>query len=140
MSGFRGYVCSRPIFGGDRAPQHVQNIVLRDYARRKELTYLLSAVEYTMPGCFQMFETLLDELPRLDGVLCYSLFMLPDDDAKRITFYNKILSAGKSIHFAVEDFVISNLSDVARAEDIWLTKKLTLLQSTSPHLISIADR
>ena len=81
MSGYRGYITSRPLFGGDRAPQHIQNIVLRSHAQRKKLTYLLSAVEYTMPNCYQILMSVLDELPKLDGVLAYSLFMLPEDDA-----------------------------------------------------------
>ena len=32
--GLRGYIASRPVAGA-RVPQHVQNLVIRDYARRK---------------------------------------------------------------------------------------------------------
>jgi len=128
MSGYRGYVGSRPLFGGGRTPQHVQNIVLRDYARRKELHYLLSAVEYAMPDCFQILESILTELSGVDGILCYSLFMLPDEEAKRIVLYDKILAAKKSIHFAVEDLTILNANDISRIEDIWLTQKLIAFQ------------
>ena len=128
MSGYRGYVGSRPLFGGGRTPQHVQNIVLRDYARRKELHYLLSAVEYAMPDCFQILESILTELSGIDGILCYSLFMLPDEEARRIVLYDKILAAKKSIHFAVEDLTILNANDISRTEDIWLTQKLIAFQ------------
>lgn len=128
MSGYRGYVGSRPLFGGGRTPQHVQNIVLRDYARRKKLHYLLSAVEYAMPDCFQILESILTELSGVDGILCYSLFMLPDEEAKRIVLYDKILAAKKSIHFAVEDLTILNANDISRIEDIWLTQKLIAFQ------------
>ena len=31
--GYRGYIGSRPYFG-ERAPQHVQNLVIRDYCQR----------------------------------------------------------------------------------------------------------
>lgn len=124
MSGHRGYVTSRPIFGGERTPQHVQNIVLRDYARRKGLAYLLSAVEYTMPGCFQVLEAVLAELPALDGVLCYSLFMLPEDDSRRRAVHARVLAAGKSLHFAVEDLALESDGDVERLETLWLVRKL----------------
>ena len=112
------------MFGGERVPQHVQNIVLRDYARRKDLTYLLAAVEYTMPQCFQMLSSILDELPGLDGILAYSLFMLPRDSEARALVYQRILEAGKVMHFAVEDMVVACPNDVSRIEDIWGVKTL----------------
>ena len=39
--GYRGYITSRP-FLGERAPQHIQNLVIRDYAAKHGLDYLLS--------------------------------------------------------------------------------------------------
>lgn len=123
MSGFRGYIASRPLFGGDRAPQHVQNIVLRDYARRKGLTYLLSAVEYTMPACYQMLATVLEELPKLDGIIAYSLFMLPENDDDRRAIYDAVLASNAEMHFVVEDLAITRADDVDRIEDIWLVQK-----------------
>jgi sporadic carbohydrate cluster protein (TIGR04323 family) len=45
--GHRGYIASRPVRGQDW-PQHVQNLVVRDYAQRNGLHYLLSATEYAM--------------------------------------------------------------------------------------------
>ena len=61
MTGFRGYVSSRSLLG-QRAPQRVQNLVIRDYCERNELMYLLSAVEYVMDDCYAMLEKLLMEL------------------------------------------------------------------------------
>ena len=52
-SGHRGYIGARPL-NGSRTPQHVQNIVIRDYAKRKNLQYLLSAVEHIMPGSYMI--------------------------------------------------------------------------------------
>ncbi len=51
--GYRGYVASRPV-RGNSFPQQVQNLVVRDYASRKELKYLLSATEYAMSSGFLM--------------------------------------------------------------------------------------
>ena len=80
--GFRGYIFSRP-FQGERVPQNVQNLVIRDFAARSRLTYLLSATEYAMPGCFMMLEQVLAELPALEGMICYSIFQLPPDGRAR---------------------------------------------------------
>ena len=46
----RGYIFSRP-FMGERAPQHVQNIIIRDYCEKNNLFYLLSTTEYTKKNC-----------------------------------------------------------------------------------------
>ena len=43
----KGYIFSRPFFE-ERVPQNVQNIVLRDYCKKKKIEYLLSSTEYTM--------------------------------------------------------------------------------------------
>jgi len=74
--GYRGYVTSRSFFG-ERAPQHVQNIVIRDYCRRRGFRYLLSATEYAMEDCYLMLQGALDELTSIEGIVLYSLFLLP---------------------------------------------------------------
>ena len=72
----RGYIFSRP-FAGERVPQHVQNLVIRDYCQKQSLNYLLSATEYAMPDSYLMLEQVLRELPGLEGIVAYSLFQLP---------------------------------------------------------------
>ena len=47
MANLRGYIFSRA-FAGQRIPQHMQNLVIRDYCQRNGHTYLLSAAEYAM--------------------------------------------------------------------------------------------
>jgi len=76
--GYRGYVFSRSV-DSHRVPQHIQNLVIRDYAARCKLHYLLSATEYTMPDCYLILEQVLAELAALDGVILYTMFMLPSD-------------------------------------------------------------
>jgi len=61
MSKLRGYIFSRP-FMGERAPQHVQNIILRDYCSKRGYDFLLSVTEYAMPDSFMILESLLDDL------------------------------------------------------------------------------
>jgi sporadic carbohydrate cluster protein (TIGR04323 family) len=121
-SGVRGYVASRP-FAGDWAPQHVQNIVIRDYCQRHGLRYLLSAVEYTMQDCFMMLEQVLGELDGLEGIVFYSIFMLPTRRDHRHDIYTRILEKGATLHAAVENLNISRREDMDRTEDLWMARQ-----------------
>ncbi len=105
--GYRGYIGSRPYFG-DRVPQHVQNLVVRDYCQRNGIAYLLSATEYAMPSCYIMLHELLREVERVDGFVLYSVFMLPMKRERRDTFCRAIFQAGASIHGAVENLEIND--------------------------------
>ena len=121
--GYRGYIASRP-FMGERAAQHVQNIVIGNYAQREDLRFLLSATEYAMPNCFMMMEQLLDELPRLEGVICYSLFMLPQQPERREVIYDAVIEANAAMHFAVEGLVLRCGQDIPGIEAIWLMRNI----------------
>ena len=114
--GYRGYVGSRPV-RGVAFPQRVQNLVVRDYAQRRGLAYRLSLVEHAMPGSFMILENLLDELPRLDGVIFFSAFMLPPDAAARQRVYDRILAAGASLHAALENRAIADAQGCAALEE-----------------------
>jgi sporadic carbohydrate cluster protein (TIGR04323 family) len=122
-SGFRGYIASRPV-RGTLTPQHVQNLVIRDYAARNKMSYLLSATEMSVPGCFLVMEDVLAELPSIDGMICYSLFMLPHDDTARHRVYERVLGTGGELHAALESLKIANENDVQRIEDIWTIERL----------------
>lgn len=119
--GYRGYIGSRPYLG-QNPPQHVQNLVIRDFCRRKGFDFLLSATEYAMPSCHMMLNQVLAELPVLQGVVLYSLFMLPRDTDKRRAIYRRVLDGGASLHGAVEGQSIHGAADAARVEDIWLIR------------------
>ncbi|MBI1774199.1 MAG: sporadic carbohydrate cluster protein, TIGR04323 family [Proteobacteria bacterium] len=120
--GYRGYIGSRPLHGS-RTPQHVQNLVVRDYCQRHGLTYLLSAVEYAMPGCYLMLTDVLNELPSLEGIVAYSLFMLPADRDRRLEVHRRVLESGAAMHFALEGLKLAEATDVARLEDIRLVQQ-----------------
>jgi len=117
----RGYIFCRP-FMGERAPQHVQNIVIRDYCKRNKLSYLLSSTEYAMVNSHLILEQVLEELKSIDGIVAYSLFQLPEKKKVRLSIYNKILKSKKEIHFAVEGLKITSTKDIQKVEDIWSVK------------------
>ena len=120
----RGYIFCRP-FMGERAPQHVQNIVIRDYCKKNKLSYLLSATEYGMSNSHLMLEKVLVELKskKIDGIVAYSLFQLPENKKSRLKIYKEILKMKKEIHFSVEGLKISTQKEVKKIEDIWLIKQ-----------------
>lgn len=113
----RGYITSRPV-RGNAVPQRVQNLVVRDYAARRGLAYRLAAVEYAMPGCSMILEGVLADLDRLDGVVLYSLFLLPDDPHRRRAIYDRVLAAGRRLYAALEDLVLATPADAALWEDL----------------------
>ena len=120
--GFRGYITSKP-FMGERAPQHIQNLVIRDYASRNGLTYLLSSSEYAMAGSQMILDQVLLDLDRLEGVICYSIFQLPVNRTRRRVVYDKIIEAGCSLHSAVEGLVVRTADDAGHVESIWRVRQ-----------------
>ena len=135
MSGVRGYIFSRP-FMGERVPQHVQNLVIRDYCKKKGIQYLLSATEYAMAGSHLILQQIMDELPQLEGIVFYSLFLLPEQKKERDRVCKVILENKKTIFFAVEGLLMSNKIEHERIETIWQVKKILpqcLQKMTLPH-------
>ena len=120
QKGYRGYVFSRSI-DSHRVPQHIQNLVIRDYAARRKLHYLLSATEYAMPDCYLILEQVVADLAALDGIILYSMFMLPSDRQQRQLIYHRLLAAGCSLHAAVEGFVLASEADIERWENVLQT-------------------
>ena len=118
MNRVRGYIFSRA-FMGERVPQHVQNLVIRDYCERNHLQFLLSAAEYAMPDCYLVLEQVLDELIEINGLVAYSLFQLPEDSERRKIIYEKISNQGKTLYFAVEGLSASTQEECEIIETLW---------------------
>ena len=128
MSGVRGYIFSRP-FMGERVPQHVQNLVIRDYCKSKDIQYLLSATEYAMACSHLILQKIMDELPQLEGIVFYSLFLLPEQKRERDRVGKVILENKKTIFFAVEGLLMSNKIEHERIETLWQVQKYYLSAS-----------
>ena len=123
MNRVRGYIFSRP-FMGERVPQHVQNLVIRDYCKKQGIQYLLSATEYALVDGYLILQQVLDELSKLDGIVFYSLFLLPEDKVERDRVVNIILKKEKTLYFAVEGLRMNNKTEHERIEDMWQVKKI----------------
>lgn len=124
MKKMRGYNFSRP-FMDERVPQHVQNIVIKDFCQKNGFNFLLSVTEYSMKNSFYILNQLVNNLTGLNGIVAYSVFQMPYDDKKRETLFKKILKKKKQIFFACENLKISNTRDIERIKKIWSIKKIS---------------
>ena len=122
MKKIRGYIFSRP-FLNERVPQNVQNLLIREFCKKEELFYNLSASEYAMSNCYKILYQLMNELKNLDGIVAYSVFQLPEENNERKKILKEILKKKKFFYFALENLKVSKLSDMQKIENIWLIKK-----------------
>lgn len=122
--GWRGYAFSAPI-AGSTIPHRVQNLVLRTYTERHGLLFLLSVFEYHHEGSTMMLESLYETLPAIEGIVFYSLNMLPAERAARERLYKAVLSSGAGLRFALEELKATNEAEIAVIEDIIAIKALT---------------
>lgn len=123
-NGYRGYIGSRVYHCGE-FPQYVQNMIIRNYCQKHQLTYLLSATEYAMPGCYMILEEVVNSIQTVQGVVMFSIFMLPSSAQKRRSLYERVLQAGRSLHAALEDISIRSENDIQMVEDILRLNQIT---------------
>jgi len=128
-SGYRGYIGSRS-YRGQNPPQNIQNMVIRNYCQINDFTYLLSATEYHMRGCFIMLEEVMRELSNIEGVVLYSIFMLPRNRDRRHDFVHRILESGATLHGALENITVSDEPSFQRMETILAIRHI----STHKHI------
>ncbi len=124
MKNVRGYNFSRP-FMGERAPQHVQNIVIKDFCTKNKLNFLLSATEYSMKNSSYILNELINDLDNLYGIVAYSIFQLPENEKKRKEMLQTIIKKKKKIFFACENLKVSNKNEMIKIETIWKIRKTT---------------
>ena len=121
--GFRGYISSRQ-FGAQRVPQHIQNLVIRDYCKRRKINYLLSATELAMPETYIMLAQLREQVDEIDGVVFYSIEQLPTEDRDRSEFFSRMISTGRSCYFSVEDLCVHDSESLERLEQVLCIKQV----------------
>ena len=113
----RGYISSRP-FGGNWVPQHIQNIIIRNYCEINDLHYLLSAAEYAIDECYMVLWSLVAESRNLDGIVLYSMRQLPSDESHRNDICNGIINNNCSIYMCVEEKSVHNDNDLSELNTI----------------------
>ena len=108
---------------GERVPQHVQNIVIKDFCQKNNFNFLLSATEYSMNNSSYILSELINDLDNLHGIVAYSIFQLPEENKKRKEFLKKILNKKKNIFFACENLKVTNNIEMKVIDTIWNIRK-----------------
>ena len=121
--GYRGYIASRKV-NGELVPHNVQNLVIREYAHRRGMNYLLSATEMSPENCFIVLNDVLSNLDKIGGIILYSLFMLPKSYQARVKIYGLFLKNKKILHAAMENFLFETETDFQRLEEIFSLAKI----------------
>ena len=119
---FRGYIFSRRI-EDSIIPQRVQNLVIKDYCERNNLFFKLSATEYKMDNCYLMLKSVLKNIQSIDGIVFYSMFMLPNLKKDRLEIFKMIIKKKKMIRFALEEIELKDKSNIDEIENLYLIKK-----------------
>ena len=125
MQKVRGYIFSSE-FCGQKIPQNVQNLYIRNYCKNNNLHYMLSAVEYSITNSVYILEGLFDEINNVNGVVLYSLYQLPSNNLKRKKFCNKMIKLKKKMFFALENIVVKKKEDFEKIETLWRLKKVLI--------------
>ena len=125
---YRGYLTSRE-FNGMRLPQHIQNQLIVNYCAKKNFEYMLSEVEHTMLNCYMILQGMIKSIGKISGIVCCSIYQLPQDQTTRLKIYKNIVENKKSIHFVIENLSINTREDIGICEDILqLNKFVTQLE------------
>ena len=106
----------------ERVPQHIQNLVIREYCKKNNFHYLLSIAEYAIESSYIMLHHALNDLDD-KGIVAYSLFQMPYENEMRLNFFNSILKKKKHIYFCVEQKKITDQKELSDIENIWLLRK-----------------
>ncbi len=119
----KGYIFSRPSFG-ERVPQNVQNLVIRDYCEKKKFDFLLSSTEYTMKDSTLILFELVKNFKHYQGIVFYSILHLPINKKERYKLYRETHIKKKELHFSLENFRAKDKHSFYELEKIFSIKTL----------------
>ena len=76
-----------------------------------------------MKNSYSILEDLISNSKTIDGIVAYSLLMMPESKILRTKILKKIINKKKIICFAVEDLIVKNLKDIKKINDLWQIKQ-----------------
>jgi len=132
--GFRGYVTSRP-FGQYNIPVPLQSLALRDYCARTNVTYVLPVNENNFPSSYMVLEGMIQNLADYEGIVLYSMQMLPQRSERRRAIFKRILEQGCAVHIVLEGIIIKTAVDVDKLEELI---QLNQLATRSPKTVPLS--
>ena len=118
---------------GERVPQSVQNLVLRNFCKNNNMMFELSSTEYAMNESFYILNQLMVN-KKYKCIIFYSLFQLPENDILRNEILTKFFKKKKKLIFVLESIMIKNHEDIQDIENIWHLKKIAKLCLTTQEI------
>jgi SAM-dependent methyltransferase len=73
-----------------------------------------------------MLNTAVRALDHSDGIIFFSLFMMPPDTEERREVYTRALRLNRTLHFALENLSFSSEQDIDRLEDMFSVERCAL--------------
>ncbi len=124
MLKLKGYISSR-VFVGERVPQNIQNLCIRDFCSKNKFHYILSSTEHAMENSFLVLKKLSTEFNNLEGIVMYSMFQLPTQKKLRMEIFKNFKKRNKKIFFALENKEY-NSETKNLIEEIWDIKNVIM--------------
>lgn len=128
----RGYIASGD-FRGNRAPQHIQNRIIKGYCDSLDLSFVLSRAEYalsTESHC-QLWASLHEGFPH---VVFFSIWQLPLAASIRSNVYSFCIANNIRLHFAVENLILSDATTANDIENLILIEESIGSKNNQEHL------
>ncbi len=119
--GYRGYITSRKI-DGNFIPQTLQNLKIRDFAKKLKIEFKLSATEYVMKNSYHVLNSLRSEVNELEGVIFFSIFALPEKRNRRNELLRFFIKKKKVLYFALEELKVKTNLDIKEIEEIYFIR------------------
>ena len=117
MKKFAGYINLKNL-NGVLYPSSIQNIMMKDYIQNKlKGIFYLSPTELLQAKFPVTLKTLIGKETKVDGIVMLSSFYLPDNYFVRKKIYKEIAKTKKSIHFILDELVLSSKKDVDKIEE-----------------------
>lgn len=120
----RGYIGSRIYYGTD-FPQSIQNGIVKKFAEENSFQLLMSSTEYSIPDSFSILENIINfELNKIDGVIFFSVMMLPKERKKRENTLLSFCGNKKTLGFAFENLIVESNEDIFCVEDYFVARSI----------------
>ena len=76
-----------------------------------------------MNKSYSILKNLVANCNDIDGIVGYSLLMLPENEILRTKILNNFIKKKKFICFAVEDVIVKSPKDIKKINDLWKIKQ-----------------
>jgi sporadic carbohydrate cluster protein (TIGR04323 family) len=92
-------------FGDNQLSAPIQNLILRDYCKKKNILFSLPVEEYIFENCYAELEGIISNLKNVKGIIMCSYEMLPNNEKYLNFFFKKMKNL--ETHFILEKIIIN---------------------------------